>query len=78
MRLHSVPQTLTIDTLENLQYLCVSPASKTSSTHALLQDVLVVGEQYHIDGVGVWHHSHRRSMGVEMTSPSMSIRPTDV
>jgi len=38
----------------------------------------VVGEQYHIDGVGMGHYSHRRSMGVEMTSPTMSIRPTDV
>ena len=39
----------------------------------------VVGEQYHIDGVGVGHHSHRRSMGVEMmASPTMSIRATDV
>jgi hypothetical protein len=38
----------------------------------------VVGEQYHIDGVGVGYHGRRRSMGAEMASPAISIRATEV
>lgn len=35
----------------------------------------LVGEQYHIDGVGM---GHRRTWTGEMTSPTMSVKATEV
>ncbi|OAX35889.1 hypothetical protein K503DRAFT_827545 [Rhizopogon vinicolor AM-OR11-026] len=81
---YGLPRTLTVETLENLQYLtfCVGVSTAfgiiTRLDRLMLAVKEVVGEQYHIDGVGIGHHSYRRSMGVEMTSPTMSMKATEV
>ncbi|KAH7923390.1 hypothetical protein BV22DRAFT_1196761 [Leucogyrophana mollusca] len=76
---YGLPRTLTLETLENIQYLvfCVG-VSTTFGIVTRLDRLMVavkelVGEQYHIHGVGIGHH-HRRPIGIEMSSPTVSIR----
>ncbi|KAG1718215.1 hypothetical protein EDB19DRAFT_1899481 [Suillus lakei] len=79
---YGLPRTLTVETLENLQYLtfCVG-VSTTFGIITRLDRLMVavkelVGEQYHIDGVGMGHH--RTWTGAEVTSPTVSMRTTEV
>ncbi|KAG1814722.1 uncharacterized protein BJ212DRAFT_1361725 [Suillus subaureus] len=79
---YGLPRMLTVETLENLQYLtfCVG-VSTTFGIITRLDRLMVavkelVGEQYHIDGVGMGHH--RTWTGGEVVSPTMSVRTTDV
>ncbi|KAG1836030.1 hypothetical protein DFJ58DRAFT_191501 [Suillus subalutaceus] len=60
---YGLPRMLTVETLENLQYLtfCVG-VSTTFGIITRLDRLMVavkelVGEQYHIDGVGMGHHN---------------------
>ncbi|KAG2130867.1 hypothetical protein DEU56DRAFT_981991 [Suillus clintonianus] len=79
---YGLPRTLTAETLENLQYLtfCVGVSTAfgiiTRLDRLMVAVKELVGEQYHIDGVGMGHH--RTWTGVEMTSPTMSVRATEV
>ncbi|KAG0699492.1 hypothetical protein DFH29DRAFT_983489 [Suillus ampliporus] len=79
---YGLPRTLTVDTLENLQYLtfCVGVTTAfgivTRLDRLMVAVKELVGEQYHIDGVGMGHH--RRWSGAEMASPTISIRTTEV
>ncbi|KAG2357359.1 hypothetical protein BDR07DRAFT_1420585 [Suillus spraguei] len=76
---YGLPRMLTIETLENLQYLtfCVGVSTAfgiiTRLDRLMVAVKELVGEQYHIDGVGY----HRTWTG-EMTSPTMSVRTTEV
>ncbi|KAG1727012.1 hypothetical protein EDB19DRAFT_1914374 [Suillus lakei] len=79
---YGLPRTLTVETLENLQYLtfCVG-VSTTFGIITRLDRLMVavkelVGEQYHIDGVGMGHY--RTWTGAEVTSPTISMRTTEV
>ncbi|KIJ63943.1 hypothetical protein HYDPIDRAFT_112430 [Hydnomerulius pinastri MD-312] len=73
-----LPKTLTLETLESLQYLtfCVGVSTAFSIVTRLDQLMVavkeLVGEQYHIDGVGLPLH-YRRPPGVEMRSPTISL-----
>ncbi|KAG1736637.1 uncharacterized protein EDB91DRAFT_1141898 [Suillus paluster] len=80
---YGLPRTLTMETLENLQYLmfCVGVSTAfgiiTRLDRLMVAVKELVGEQYHIDGVGMGHH--RTWAGVETTSPSpISIKKTEV
>ncbi|KAG1767104.1 hypothetical protein EDD22DRAFT_876477 [Suillus occidentalis] len=78
---YGLPRTLTIETLENLQYLtfCVGVSTAfgiiTRLDRLMVAVKELVGEQYHIDGVGMGHH---RTWTGEMTSPTMSVKATEV
>ncbi|KAI0638721.1 hypothetical protein C8Q77DRAFT_1044286 [Trametes polyzona] len=69
---YGLPRTMTIDTLENEQYLCFSVGVTTAFGIVLRLDKLMVatkelvGEQYHIHGIGV----------PEPRSPPMGTRPS--
>ncbi|KAI0820568.1 hypothetical protein BC628DRAFT_1330069 [Trametes gibbosa] len=69
---YGLPRTMTIDTLENEQYLCFSVGVTTAFGLVLRFDKLMVaakelvGEQYHIHGIGV----------PEPRTPSMGTRPS--
>ncbi|KAF9220310.1 hypothetical protein BS17DRAFT_739428 [Gyrodon lividus] len=73
-----LPKVLTMETLESLQYLtfCVGVSTAfgivTRLDRLMVAVKELVGEQYHIDGVGLPLH-HRRPPGVEMRSPTVSI-----
>ncbi|KAI8969682.1 hypothetical protein BD414DRAFT_256336 [Trametes punicea] len=68
---YGLPRTMTIDTLENEQYLCFSVGVTTAFGIVLRLDKLMVatkelvGEQYHIHGIGV----------PELKSSPMATRP---
>ncbi|EGN97169.1 hypothetical protein SERLA73DRAFT_183808 [Serpula lacrymans var. lacrymans S7.3] len=76
---YGLPRTLTLETLENEQYLifCVGVSTVfgivTRLDHLMVAVKELVGEQYHIHGVGLGHH--RKPAGVEMSSPTISMRP---
>ncbi|KAI0770884.1 hypothetical protein BD413DRAFT_553337 [Trametes elegans] len=69
---YGLPRTMTIDTLENEQYLCFSVGVTTAFGIVLRLDKLMVatkelvGEQYHIHGIGV----------PELKSPTFGTRPS--
>ncbi|KAI9062294.1 hypothetical protein FKP32DRAFT_1677443 [Trametes sanguinea] len=69
---YGLPRTMTIDTLENEQYLCFSVGVTTAFGIVLRLDKLMVatkelvGEQYHIHGIGV----------PELKSPASVTRPS--
>ncbi|KAH7888067.1 hypothetical protein F5I97DRAFT_1806524 [Phlebopus sp. FC_14] len=75
-----LPKTLTLETLESLQYLtfCVGVSTAfgivTRLDRLMVAVKELVGEQYHIHGVGLPLY-RGRSYGVEMRSPTISIRP---
>ncbi|KAA1476343.1 hypothetical protein DENSPDRAFT_932985 [Dentipellis sp. KUC8613] len=74
---YGLPRTMTVDTLENEQYQCYCVGVSTAYGIVTRLDRLMVatkelvGEQYHIHGVG--HIS--RSSGVEMGTRTSSLRP---
>ncbi|KAG2070593.1 hypothetical protein BDR04DRAFT_1198344 [Suillus decipiens] len=78
---YGLPRMLTIETLEDLQYLtfCVGVSTAfgiiTRLDRLMVAVKELVGEQYHIDGVGMGYH---RTWTGEMTSPTMSVKPTEV
>lgn len=78
---YGLPRTLTVETLENLQYLtfCVGVSTAfgiiTRLDRLMVAAKELVGEQYHIDGVGMGHH---RTWTGETTSPTMSVKATEV
>ncbi|KAI0757706.1 hypothetical protein C8Q80DRAFT_1349811 [Daedaleopsis nitida] len=69
---YGLPRTMTIDTLENEQYLCFSVGVTTAFGIVLRLDKLMVatkelvGEQYHIHGIGV---PEPKTSGSTPTSP---------
>ncbi|KAI0353282.1 hypothetical protein OH77DRAFT_1407363 [Trametes cingulata] len=69
---YGLPRTMTIDTLENEQYLCFSVGVTTAFGIVLRLDKLMVatkelvGEQYHIHGIGV----------PELKSSTLGARPS--
>ncbi|KAF8548399.1 hypothetical protein OG21DRAFT_1449193 [Imleria badia] len=73
-----LPKVLTEDTLESLQYLIFCVGVSTAFSIVMRLDKLMVavkelvGEQYHIDGVGLPLH-YRRGRGVEMRTPATTI-----
>ncbi|KAI0041545.1 hypothetical protein FA95DRAFT_1548599 [Auriscalpium vulgare] len=75
---YGLPRTMTIDTLEDEQYLCFCVGVSTVFGFVTRLDRLMmatkelVGEQYHIHGVGYV----AKTSGVEMTSRTNSLRPT--
>ncbi|KIK91214.1 hypothetical protein PAXRUDRAFT_150011 [Paxillus rubicundulus Ve08.2h10] len=75
-----LPKVLTMETLESLQYLtfCVGVSTAfgivTRLDRLMVAVKELVGEQYHIDGIGLPLH-HRRPSGVEMRSPTISLVP---
>lgn len=78
---YGLPRTLTVETLENLQYLtfCVGVSTAfgivTRLDRLMVAVKELVGEQYHIDGVGMGHH--RTWTGGEVASPT-SVKATEV
>ncbi|KAG6333420.1 hypothetical protein ID866_5670 [Astraeus odoratus] len=75
-----LPKNLTLDTLESLQYLtfCVGVCTAFSIMSRLDRLMIatkeLVGEQYHIDGVGLPLHQIRRPTGIELRTPTLSLR----
>ncbi|KAI9457690.1 hypothetical protein HD554DRAFT_2141755 [Boletus coccyginus] len=75
-----LPKALTEETLESLQYLTFSVGVSTAFGIMTRLDKLMVavkelvGEQYHIDGVGL--PLHHRGRGVEMRTPVSTMRST--
>lgn len=74
---YGLPRTMTIDTLENEQYLCFCVGVSTAFGIVTRLDRLMVatkelvGEQYHIHGVGFVS----KTGGVEMSTRTSSLRP---
>jgi hypothetical protein len=79
---YGLPRMVTVETLENLQYLtfCVGVSTAfgiiTRLDRLMVAVKELVGEQYHIDGVGMGQQ--RTWTRGEMTSPTMSLRATEV
>ncbi|KAG9311166.1 hypothetical protein JVU11DRAFT_8233 [Chiua virens] len=75
-----LPKVLTEETLESLQYLTFSVGVATAFAIVMRLDKLMVavkelvGEHYHIHGVGLPLY-HRRGRGVEMRSPVSTMMP---
>ncbi|KAI6044608.1 hypothetical protein EDC04DRAFT_2561114 [Pisolithus marmoratus] len=75
-----LPKNLTLDTLESLQYLtfCVGVSTAfaivTRLDRLMITTKELVGEQYHIDGIGLPSHYRHRPTGIEMRSPTLSLR----
>ncbi|KAL4063403.1 hypothetical protein V8B97DRAFT_1930456 [Scleroderma yunnanense] len=75
-----LPKNLTVETLESLQYLtfCVGVSTAfaivTRLDRLMIATKELVGEQYHIDGMGLPLHYPRQPTGIEMRSPTLSLR----
>lgn len=75
-----LPKNITIETLESLQYLtfCVGISTVfaivTRLDRLMMATKELVGEQYHIDGMGLPLHYSRRPTGIDMGSPTLSLR----
>lgn len=75
-----LPKHLSLDTLESLQYLifCVGVSTAfaivTRLDRLMITTKQLVGEQYHIDGIGLPLHSRYKPTGIEMRSPTLSFR----
>lgn len=75
-----LPKNLTLDTLESLQYMifCVGVSTAfaivTRLDRLMITTKELVGEQYHIDGIGLPLHYRHRPTGIEMRSPTLSLR----
>lgn len=77
-----LPKHLSLDTLGSLQYLtfCVGVSTAfaivTRLDRLMITTKQLVGEQYHIDGIGLPLHYRHKPTGIEMRSPTLSLRHT--
>ncbi|KAI6026427.1 hypothetical protein BKA83DRAFT_4243292 [Pisolithus microcarpus] len=75
-----LPKHLSLDTLESLQYLtfCVGVSTAfaivTRLDRLMITTKQLVGEQYHIDGIELPLHYRHKPTGIEMRSPTLSLR----